>query len=94
MTDSNKDAGVIATLLERFEKIRLPKAIALKEQVDRGGTLTETDISFLSRVLQDTREIQPLLARHPEYEELVAKAIHLYHEITNKALENEQKSKS
>ena len=31
MTDSEKDAGVIAVLLERFEKIRLPKALALKE---------------------------------------------------------------
>ncbi|MDJ0806541.1 MAG: hypothetical protein QNJ78_06870 [Gammaproteobacteria bacterium] len=93
MTDSTKDAGVIAALLERFEKIRLPKALALKEQVDRGETLTETDISFLSRVLEDTKELQPLLARHPEYEDLVAKAIHLYHEITKKGLENEKQSK-
>ena len=54
--------------------------------------MTETDIAFLSRVLEDTKEIQPLLQRHPEYKELVAKAIHLYHEITEKGLANEKKS--
>ncbi|MEL0584053.1 MAG: hypothetical protein AAES65_04130 [Candidatus Thiodiazotropha sp. (ex. Lucinoma kazani)] len=94
MTDFEKDTGVITTLLERFEKFRLPKALALKERVDRGETLIETDISFLTHVFEDTKTIQPLLDRHPEYQELVAKAINLYHEITEKGLANEKESGS
>jgi hypothetical protein len=42
--------------------------------------------------MTDSKQIQPLLDRHPEYQELVAKAIHLYHEITEKVLANETKT--
>lgn len=89
MTDSNKDDGVITALLERFEKIRYPRALALKEQVDRGEKLSNSDIAFLERVISDAKEIQPLAIKHPEYQPLIAKAIHLYQEITKRALENE-----
>ncbi|MCU7806432.1 MAG: hypothetical protein KZQ73_00965 [Candidatus Thiodiazotropha sp. (ex Semelilucina semeliformis)] len=89
MTDSNKDDGVITALLERFEKIRYPRALALKEQVDRGEKLSNSDIAFLERVISDAKEIQPLAIKHPEYQPLIAQAIHLYQEITKKALENE-----
>jgi hypothetical protein len=90
MTNTTADSGVIVTLLERFEKQRLPRALALKEQVDSGERLSQVDIDFLKMVFEDAKQIQPLLSRHPEYEQLVAQAIHLYHEITEKALKNEQ----
>jgi hypothetical protein len=89
MSNSSSDDGVIAALLERFQTIRLPRALDIKARVDSGEKLHENDIAFLSRVLEDAQHIQPLLDRHPEYEELVTRAMHLYGEITRKALENE-----
>ncbi len=92
MTEHPEDAGVIAVLLERLEKRRLPRALALKEQVDRGEKLSSVDIEFLNRVFKDAKHLKPLLERNPEYAELLAKVFHLYHEITSKAVENEQAS--
>ncbi len=90
MSDSPKDTGIIIALLERFETQRLPRALALKEKVNQGERLADTDIIFLKEIFADTQQIKPLLDRHPEYETLVSRAIHLYKEITNKALDNEQ----
>ena len=92
MSEISKDAGVIAALLERFEKHRLPRAIALKEKVDNGGLLDDNDIAFLKRVLEDSQQVQQLVDRHPEYKDLVAQASQLYADITTKALENEKES--
>jgi len=90
MNDLPQDAGVIAVLLERFEKQRLPRAQSLKEKVDRGEVLDEYDLAFLEEVFADASSIKPLADRHPEYQELVARAVHLYKEITDKAMENEK----
>ena len=90
MTDASKDDGVIVALLERFQNIRLPRALDIKARVDTGEKLNENDIAFLGRVLDDAQRIKPLLDRHPEYEELVTRAMRLYNDITKKALENEQ----
>ncbi|MES9945030.1 MAG: hypothetical protein ABW080_08755 [Candidatus Thiodiazotropha sp.] len=91
MPNTTNDEGVIATLLDRFEKQRLPRAIAIKNRVDAGERLSQADIDHLKLVFQDANQIQPLVAKNPEYEQLVAQAFHLYHEITDKALKNEQK---
>jgi hypothetical protein len=78
-------------LLERLDKERLPRALALKEKVDRGETLSDYDFRFLKDVFGDANKIKPLLDRHPEYQDLATRVIHLYNEITKKALENEEK---
>jgi hypothetical protein len=91
MTDKTKDAGLIQVLAERMEKQRLPRALALKEKVDQGETLNESDLQFLTEVFKDALNLQSLLQRHPEWQSLAAKMIHLYKEITDKALENEKK---
>ena len=90
MSDKSKDTGTIFALLERFETQRLPRALALKEKVSQGERLGDTDIVYLKQIFTDAQQIKPLLDRHPEYESLVSRAIHLYKEITDKALENEQ----
>lgn len=90
MTDTSKDAGLIQVLAEQLETHRLPRALSLKEKVDRGETLDELDIKFLEQVFKDAQSIRPLLERHPECQDLAAKMLFLYKEITDKALENEK----
>ena len=89
MAESSKDTGVILTLIERFETQRLPRAQALKAKVDRGDTLSGQDLAFLNQVLEDAQHIKTLVHKHPEWQSLVARAIALYKEITDKALANE-----
>lgn len=90
MVDESKDAGLIQVLAARLESQRLPRALSLKEKVDQGDTLDDYDISFLEEAFVDARKAQPLVERHPEWEALATKIIHLYKEITEKALENEK----
>ena len=87
---SDKEAGVIQALAERLEKIRLPMALKLKEKVDQGGLLNEADIALLEEVFRQSAQLKPLLDTHPEWQELAARMLSLYSEITAKALENEQ----
>ncbi len=91
MTESSQDLGVVTVLLERLEQQRLPRALALKERVDRGEVLDEFDIAFLEQVFADVNSSRALVERHPEYHELVGRMASLYKAITDKALENEQK---
>lgn len=90
MSDESKDEAIIQVLAERFESRRLPRALALKEQVDKGEPLTEHDLHFLEEVFKDAHDIQLLLDRHPEWQPLAAKMIHFYKEILDKAQENEK----
>jgi hypothetical protein len=92
MKKDNHDEGVIAALILRFETYRLPRALRIKERVDAGETLSDSDIEHLEKLLKSTQQILPLIDRNPKYQELTTKAIHLYHHITEKGLENEQKS--
>ena len=41
-------------------------------------------------MLEEAQQVEPLLARHPEYQSLASRLVSLYGEITRKALENEQ----
>jgi hypothetical protein len=91
MREQSKDAGTIQVLLDRLNNERLPQALELKAKVDRGERLSDYDVQFLSRVLEDTGKMQTLVARHPEYQDLLARMSNLYAEITRKGLENEQK---
>ena len=93
MDESSKQTGVTLVLLERFQKQRLPRALAIKKRIDQGGLLNEFDIKFLETVFRESASIRTLLSKHPEYEPMVTKIISLYHDITAKALENEKASR-
>ena len=90
MSESSTDAGVIKVLMDRFETQRLPRALDLKERVDQGELLSESDMAFLKEVFEDSKHIKPLLDRHPEYQPLAAQVMELYHLITEQALKNEE----
>jgi hypothetical protein len=90
MNESTSDAGVIQTLVDRLSSQRLPRFLDLKEKVDGGATLSSLDLQFLEDVFADARKVQPLIDRHPEYQELAARVIRLYKEILDKAMENEK----
>lgn len=94
MSSTSPDDGLLAVIVERLEKQRLPRALAMKEKLDQGEILNDFDISFLEEVFTDARNLKPLLQKHPEYEGLASKVMGLYREITEKALENQRQSPS
>ena len=84
--------GVLAVVLERFQKQRLPRILDIKESVDRGETLDDFDIEFLEQVFEDTRQYEPFVDEHPEFQKLFATVAHLYHTIASEALDNETRT--
>ncbi len=91
MVDSSSDAGTIQVLLDRLNKQRLPRTLSIKSKVDSGQRLDDLDVQFLKSVLDDAHNVDAIVARNPEYQSLVGRLIGLYNEITQKALDNEQK---
>ncbi|HSO07212.1 MAG TPA: hypothetical protein VLW45_08225 [Pelomicrobium sp.] len=92
MTNAADERGVTTVLLERMRKVRLPRALALKEKVDRGERLDDADLQFLEDVMQDADRSRSVVVRNPELHELAGRMVSLYAEITAKALENEKKA--
>jgi hypothetical protein len=91
MNESEKELGIIYSLIERFEKQRLPRLLELKKRVNKGEVLTELDIRFMYQITQDAQRNKQLIDRHPEWHKFCAEVIHLYEEVAEKALENEKK---
>ncbi len=90
MSEKSKDAGVILALLERFNKQRRPRALEMKEKVDRGEPLNEHDLILLKEVFDDAGRIKQLVDRNPEYLELYERGFNLWKGIIDKDLENQK----
>lgn len=90
MSQSEKELGITVALLERFEHETLPEGLWLKERVDKGELLSDTDMEFLARVLENAQMVKSMIDHQPEWQPLYASAIHLYEEIIAKGLENQQ----
>ena len=83
--------GIIQALVEEFEKHRLPVLLKLKEKVDNGETISDADVEFLDKVIDDANRTMHMTVNHPELHEFCVHVVHLYKEISVKALENEEK---
>jgi hypothetical protein len=89
MISASEQAGISEVLIARFEQQRLPQLLAIRERVNLGEALTEADMGFLERVLTDAMSNKHLIDSIPDCQDLYARVVHLYHEITEKALANE-----
>ena len=84
------DEGTIAALLERSKR-RIPNLLAIKKRLEAGGTLSSLEITELERMIEGAKDTRALIDRHPEYQEVVARMVSLYGEITEMAVTNEEK---
>ena len=90
MVDQSQQAGISEVLIARFEQHRLPQLLTIKERVDAGESLTDADLGFLERVMTDAMSNKHLVDSIPSCQDLFARVVHLYHEISEKALDNEK----
>lgn len=91
MLNPLENKGVLTVVLERFQKHHLPRIMQIKDLVDNGGTLNQSDIKFLSTVFHDTQQYAHFVSTHQEYQNLFSHVTSLYDKITRDALDNEGK---
>ena len=84
-----ENKGVLTVALERFQKFHLPRIMDIKDLVDNGGKLGQSEINFLSEVFDDTRQYAHFVSSHKEFQSMFSHVTSLYDEITTKALRNE-----
>lgn len=85
-----KDDAMIQLMMTNFQRHQLERVLDIKQKVDGGGLLADYDRDFLNELCQEALDSMRLVEKFPEYQNVFAQAIHLYKEITDKALENER----
>ena len=88
MDIEQKDKGVIAVLLKRFEHERYPRIKQLEQKVDNGAVLDQDDLTYLEQVLMDTHQVIAIVTRHPEYGALAKETLLMYEYIMTKSQQN------
>ncbi len=89
MAQVSKEMGVIAVLAKRMVEERLPKALALKERVDRGEVLNDLDLAFLEQVVTDATKALPLAKDNPRLRAMIENLTHTLPEQRHAALQVE-----
>lgn len=90
MLDPKTDIGKTIVLLNRLSTQRLPRLFGIKAKVDRGERIADIDLRYLRQILDTTFVRQVDWAGHPDLHGIIGGVIHLYREITSKALANER----
>lgn len=88
------DLGVITAVLKHLEMEAIPRALAIKLEVDAGQKLSEPDLFFFEEVLAEMGKFLHVIDRHPEFQLVTEKIVTLYHQITEKALKNQLKEEN
>ena len=86
-----RDEGVIAVMVKRFEDITYPRIEEMREKVNGGDVLGPRDIAFLDKTFTDGHQMLAVLQRHPEYAALAKGVLLMYEEIMTKSQENSKK---
>lgn len=84
------DEATEKVLVDRLND-RLPRVLDLKKRVDGGARVSDADIAFLREMIDDARRSQSFIAQHPDLHHLAGEVVSLYSQITQKAIENEQR---
>ena len=92
MQSPDRDMGIICVLLKRLEVEILPELLALKARVDAGGILNDGDLEYLHRRLEQAKadRLEPMLEKHPEYQNLVCSVFALYRQIIERGIRNQE----
>ena len=90
MNAIQNDLGVITAVFEHLDKEAIPRALAVKSEIDAGAILNELDLLFFEECLAEVANLLHVIDRHPEYQFVTGKMVELCHDITQKALENQE----
>lgn len=83
--------GVVQSLVQEFEQHRLPRLFRLKDKLDRGETISDVDIEYLCKEIKDAGLAMHMIVNYPELQNFCLSMSHLYKEICDEAMENEQR---
>ena len=92
MSEHVHQKGLIGVLVERFERQHLSRALSLKHAVIAGERIGDHDRAFLESVCREAMESKRVIDGFPQYQPLYLRTVHLYREISNRALENEKRA--
>lgn len=94
MEHTEAEKGVAVALLKRLVDERLPRLLEMQARVEKGELLSDFDIEYLEKALQDANHNQLRGAKFPEYGDIIGKVAALYQQITSKALDNQNAQKT
>jgi hypothetical protein len=92
MVKEVKQDGMMVTLMQRFKTQRLPRIMEIKEHVDAGSRLSEYDRLFLEEAMHDAQQNIRHVEDIPECQHLFIQLAHLYKQIMDKAIDNENRA--
>lgn len=89
---TERELGTIEAVLIGFNKHQLPRLVAIKKKVDKGGVLDEFEITFLEETLAEIRAGEYFADHHDDYKTLMGEVAELYQHIAQRAKDNEGSS--
>ena len=92
MNDQTHHNGMITVLMEHFERQQLGRALGLLRAITAGERIQDHDWHFLEGACRQAIQSKSVVDALPQYQPLFLQTVHLYREISTRALENEKKA--